>query len=315
VERKVTEETTVKAACAPASPLYKYVNIDGLRRILGGTVRFTQPSAFNDPFELLPEIITPIDAEERQIPLSFDIGSGRQSVPVDALEPIPEGCGCSDAMSRDIVQQLNSQIGILSLSRVRDSLLMWSHYADQYSGAVLEFDSSHEFFAGQIDIEYRSTRPRRHVDTYLAGTPVSVAELCAKSKQWEYEQEVRVIRRLAECQESGRDKRGFPIFVRPVPLEAIKTVILGERTSVIEQRDIFARIMETPISLSLAAVDHQGFAFREERIKFSVPISKMNPMMSPRTAHIFAELPGQLGEFARWMVHHHPMSKIVNRPT
>src|ERR1700738_339215 len=157
------DEMTAKAAGAPESLLYKYVSIAGLRRILDGTVRFTQPSAFNDPFELLPEIITPIGAEERQISLSFDIGSGRELLPADALEPIPDGCGCSDAMSRDIVQQLNQHIGILSLSRVKDSLLMWSHYADQYAGAVVEFDSSHEFFAGQIDVEYRSTRPRRHV--------------------------------------------------------------------------------------------------------------------------------------------------------
>jgi len=36
-----------------SSPLY--VGIAGLRRILEGPIRFTQPSAFNDPFELLPE--------------------------------------------------------------------------------------------------------------------------------------------------------------------------------------------------------------------------------------------------------------------
>ena len=100
-------------------------------------------------------------------------------------------------MSRDIVQQLNQLIGILSLSRTRNSLLMWSHYADQYAGAVVAFDGSHDFFSGQIDIEYRPTRPRRHVQSYLAGTPIPVAELCAKSDQWAYEREVRVIRSLA----------------------------------------------------------------------------------------------------------------------
>jgi hypothetical protein len=57
-----------------------------------------------------------------------------------------------------------------------------------------------------------------------------------------------------------------------------------------------------------------GFAFREERIKFGVPISKMGPMMSPRTAHIFSDRQSQRGEFARWMVEHHPLSKVVNRP-
>ena len=65
---------------------------------------------------------------------------------------------------------------------------------------------------------------------------------------------------------------------------------------------------------SLAAVDHSSFAFREERIKFGVPISKMGPMMSPRTAHIFSDQQNHRGEFARWMVEHHPMSKVVNRP-
>jgi hypothetical protein len=35
---------------------YKYVDMAGLRRILEGSVRFTQPSAFNDPFELLPRV-------------------------------------------------------------------------------------------------------------------------------------------------------------------------------------------------------------------------------------------------------------------
>jgi hypothetical protein len=38
------------------TPLYKYVSIEILEKILDGTIRFTQPSAFNDPFELLPEV-------------------------------------------------------------------------------------------------------------------------------------------------------------------------------------------------------------------------------------------------------------------
>ena len=28
--------------------------------MLAGTVRFTQPSGFNDPFELLPEVVMPL---------------------------------------------------------------------------------------------------------------------------------------------------------------------------------------------------------------------------------------------------------------
>ena len=130
-------------------------------------------------------------------------------------------------MSRDIVQQLNSLIGILCLSRVSDSLLMWSHYADQYAGAVVEFDGSHEFFDGQIDVEYRPLRPMRDVGVYVSQPePIPVAELCAKSEQWKYEQEVRVIRSLADCEERGIGPRGFPVYTQHFPLECIKSVTL-----------------------------------------------------------------------------------------
>jgi hypothetical protein len=298
----------------PSSALYKYVGIPGLRRILDGAIRFTQPSAFNDPFELLPEIIVPNDAPERRISVSFDILAARRAAPDVVLEAIPEGWGSNDAMSRDIVQQLNQLIGVLSLSRVRNSLLMWSHYADQYAGAVVEFDGSHDFFAGQIDIDYRKTRPRRHVDAYLTGAPIPVAELCAKSDQWAYEQEVRIVRTLADCQPSGQDPRRFPVLVQAIPAGAIKSVILGERTPVAEQREIYARLKETDVALSLAAVDHAGFAFREEMIKMAAPSSKVGPWMSPRTAHIFSDRNTPRGEVARYLVEHHAMSKLVNQP-
>ena len=65
-------------------------------------------------------------------------------------------------------------------------------------------------------------------------------------------------------------------------------MVLGERTPVAEQREIYARLMETYISLSLAAVDHSGFAFREEMIKMAAPYSKVGPWMSPRTPHLAA---------------------------
>jgi hypothetical protein len=248
---------------------------------------------------------------ERQITVSFDILAGRQAAPDGELEAIPEGCGSNDAMSRDIVQQLNQLLGVLSLSRVRDSLLMWSHYADQYAGAVVEFDGSHEFLGGQIDIDYRPTRPRHHVNAYLTGAPVPVAELCAKSDQCAYEREVRIVRAFADCEPTGHVLRGFPIFVQPIPAGAIKSVILGERMPVAEQREIYARLMETDISLSLAAVDHSGFTFREEMIKMAAPYSKVGPWMSPRTARIFSDLESPRGEVARWLVEHHAMSKAA----
>jgi len=262
---------------------------------------------------LLPEIVTPVGEVERQISVSFDLLAARRPNVISEIDEIPEGTVSNDGMSREIVQLLNQTIGIFCLTKVRNSLLMWSHYADQYGGAVLEFDASHEFFASQIEVDYRTTRPRRDLSSYLTGSPIPVAELCTKSDQWAYEQEVRIVRQLAACKEVGRDDRGFPVFVQQIPIAAIKGVILGERTPVEVQREIFGRVYESHVALSLAAVDHAGFSFREERIKFAVPISEMGPMVSPRTAHIFCELKSELGEMARWMIENHPSSRLVNR--
>ena len=306
---------TDAATGAASTPLYKYVDIAGLKRILQGSVRFTQPSAFNDPFELLPEVVVPNDAGERQLSFSFDVRAQRRQPPPGALNEVPDGCQASDAMSRDIVQQFNSLIGILCLSRVSDSLLMWSHYADQYAGAVVEFDGSHEFFDGQIDIEYRPLRPMRDIGAYVSPPePIPVAELCAKSEQWKYEQEVRVIRSLADCEKNGIGPRGFPVYTQNLPPECIKSVTLGERTPVMEQRAIYDAVKDTRITLTLAAIDHRGYAFRRELIKMAVPVSEMNPWITPRTAHIFSHLTTPFGEIARHLIASHPMSKTVNKP-
>jgi hypothetical protein len=306
-ERQANESISVS--------LYKYVDVAGLRRILDGSIRFTQPSAFNDPFELLPEIVLAQNEPERPINVSFDILAQRRSPPVGVAEQIPENYCSSDATSRDIVRQLSELIGILSLSKTNESLQMWSHYADQYTGAVIEFDGSHEFFAGQIQVEYQSVRPKRRLSDYLTGDPIPVSELCVKSDQAAYEQEVRVIRTLADCETNAQhDRRGFEIYTRRIPVDCIKGVFLGERTDVCVQREIYARLKETNIGLSLAAVDGAGYAFRHERIKFNVPASRMGPMMSPRTAHIFSNEQNVRAEFARWMIDNHPLSKVVNKP-
>ena len=303
------------APSTASAPLYKYVDIPGLKRILAGSIRFTQPSAFNDPFELLPEVVVPDDATERQLGFSFDVRAQRRQSPPGALDQVPEGCQASDAMSRDIVQQLNGLIGILCLSRVNDSLLMWSHYADQYAGAVVEFDGGHEFFDGQVDIEYRPLRPMRDVSAYVSPPePIPLAELCAKSKQWEYEQEVRIIRSLADCEDRGADPRGFIVYTQQLPPACIKSVTLGERTPVPEQRAIYDAVKETQITLALAAIDHRGYAFRRELIKLAAPASEVGPCLSPRTAHIFSHRTTPLGEIARHLIVNHPMSKTVNKP-
>ncbi|MFZ0847415.1 MAG: hypothetical protein WAM62_16640, partial [Pseudolabrys sp.] len=80
---------TDAATGAASAPLFKYVDIAGLKRILEGSIRFTQPSAFNDPFELLPEVVVPNDTGEKQLSFSFDVRAQRRQPPPGALNEVP----------------------------------------------------------------------------------------------------------------------------------------------------------------------------------------------------------------------------------
>ncbi|WP_077338511.1 DUF2971 domain-containing protein [Pseudocolwellia agarivorans] len=295
--------------------LYKYVSIDNLVRILDGEIRFTQPSAFNDPFELLPEINLPDGMPNQKLNIKFDVmAPARIPMPYELPHDF-ESATCNDETARNIRKDLDESIGILCLTQNPKSVLMWSHYAEEYSGAMIEFDSKHDFFEGEIEIDYRDHRPIKDFSFYVQSEEaVRISELCIKSKDWEYEQEVRIVRGLNNChaKPKPKPKLKYPIYVMDIPLECIKSVTFGERTSIDKQKLIFNKVKETNIGLWLSAISNWGFNFRSEIIKFNKPISELNPVISSRSAHLFLESPGKLGEMARWQLKNNKFSKLVN---
>ncbi|MBA7520642.1 hypothetical protein ES705_12738 [subsurface metagenome] len=42
-------------------------------------------------------------------------------------------------------------VGFISFAEKDNCLIMWAHYADNHKGIIIEFDTSHDFFEGQID--------------------------------------------------------------------------------------------------------------------------------------------------------------------
>jgi hypothetical protein len=292
--------------------LYKYLTIDTLKKILSGSIRFTQPGAFNDPFEMLPELHIPESFREQNLKIKFSLTAPRREPPVGELKIDFESKHCSDVNSRKILASLNQSAGILCLTRNPASLLMWSHYADEYAGAMIEFEEEHDFFEGLFDIEYRKHRPKKDISSYLSdGVQIPIAELCVKPKEWEYEREIRIVRSLSECKKVKEDRK-FPIFVMTIPQDAIKAIILGERTTIQNQKKIWSLVKDTHIALSLAAISNWGYEFRHEHIKFNKSVSELSPIISPRTANIFLDEGGSLGEVARWTIKNHKLSEMVN---
>ena len=190
--------------------LYKYVKFKDLKRILDGSIRFTQPGALNDPFEMVPELYVPGDFGSNDVTIQFSVTAPRREPIVGAMADYVPSEYCSDRNSRRILASLNQAIGILCLSTNGSSLLMWSHYADSYSGAVVKFDQTHEFFSGHFDVTYSEHRPKVDIASYTdTDEPVPIAGLCVKAKDWQHEQEVRIVRTLADCKCIGT-ANGFP---------------------------------------------------------------------------------------------------------
>jgi hypothetical protein len=131
-----------------------------------------------------------------------------------------------------IRKNINENIGILSLSKINDNILMWSHYSDSHMGFVVGFDESHEFFRKQL-----YDRPDSGVlkDVIYSNEPIvvqleniSLPEelLYTKKTDWQYEREIRIVRELQFA-----DKKDLPknIYLFKIPENAIKEVIFGAK--------------------------------------------------------------------------------------
>lgn len=107
----------------------------------------------------------------------------------------------------------NDMFGVLSLTSINDNITMWSHYAANHSGYVIEFDTSDRFFNKKIktddpirhvrEVRYEEKRP----DIKIYDSSMNELEmldflaekiLLTKSRHWEYEKELRMISNLKE---------------------------------------------------------------------------------------------------------------------
>ena len=251
-----------------SSSLYKYVPIDQLKGILiDRKIRFTQPGAFNDPFELVPRLLVPKGAvPQGHRDYRFSLSAPRRPIDIDTKGDEDR---CNDHHSRELRRSLDREVGFLCLSRTWKSLPMWAHYADKFTGAVIEFDGNHDFFEWAFDIHYSHDRPIRDLALYWR-EEIPITEMCDKSVEWEYEKEVRLARCLSDCDLIKVDS-GVPIYVADIPLACIKGVILGERFNQSEMIGVFRMIKDTEITGDWAYLDHWSYNLELRPFKLSYP--------------------------------------------
>lgn len=184
---------------------YKYCpfNEGSLSIIENGTVKFTNPKDFNDPFDCFPEI----DEDSLRIlnEQRFEIITKEKlsNVKVKPRNYFKVKNKHKAKLHQELstersIHKLNEEIGIFCLSRNPLNLLMWAHYASSHTGFVVEFsipdnsvvlDNKEDIYnLVPLPVEYEHQKP-----VIFDRSRESLKKwLFTKSKDWEYEQEERV---------------------------------------------------------------------------------------------------------------------------
>lgn len=192
-------------------PLTKH-NQDSLKVITEGTVKFTCPLDFNDPFDCRPYYdegaLTQL--EKNRPDLVWRAAQTQGLSPAQRLQKRGQLLNefKQHVRTGEFNKNMLRHVGVLSLSRNALDILMWSHYASYHQGFVVEFRIPSNWAVDRkedvvpfvlnhlcpMEVTYSSTRPiiRYGIDDDTEQALINDS-LLTKSDHWKYEQEERVI--------------------------------------------------------------------------------------------------------------------------
>ncbi len=143
-------------------------------------------------------------------------------------------------------QTLGQLVGIFSLTEDTTHTLMWSHYASQHYGIVVEFDENNPWFNQRLASadEFRHLVKVAYVENPHPRTwkQLNGADLLyTKNAEWAYEREWRIIRPLKDGTEVSSGK-----FCFDVPPDAVRSITFGCRTTPVLEAEIRAAVAANP---------------------------------------------------------------------
>ena len=252
--------------------LYKYLNITGGIMMLGNrTLQYTNASQLNDPFDCHPNLLDYSD-----IPQQI-----RGNVPEEWYREKKE----HDALN------LRKDTWLCSLSKINDSLLMWAHYCYNHKGICVGLDIDKvlacfpEFFGTVYlkpfvwEVHYQDIIGRPN----FTKSPWEY-QLMTKAKDWEYEQEVRLVLQKPnpmyaaftpeQAKEAKKDKNKVWDWTeirhyQPLTGDCFESIYLGAKIDPKEKDRIvkYAREKLNPdIKIYQMKVDETAFRLKAEEI-------------------------------------------------
>lgn len=274
--------------------LFKYASAENALKLLSELrVRVSSADQLNDPFELSPKIDPAFFTIDKAIHFL------RQDHQIDywyEREARERGYSNKKAYKRWYLQRTNLRkraeplmknipqnveqarqnfartfsdgngFKLFCASKRNDSVLMWSHYANNHQGIVLEFDSSKPPFSNLqseyvMEVHYSEKKsPFNYVPEVEHFKRALLAVARTKSLDWKYEEEVRIIFPAALCFEGQ--------FMR-FNSQALRSVIFGCRCSQDNRTVVIKELAKSHFShvqISEATLSSQEFRLEFKEI-------------------------------------------------
>uniref|UniRef100_A6W2E1 DUF2971 domain-containing protein n=1 Tax=Marinomonas sp. (strain MWYL1) TaxID=400668 RepID=A6W2E1_MARMS len=218
--------------------LHKYYSHDSFDFICvegGMSLRYSQPQALNDPFEVNPAFTKCNPELEAAIKkeISNDTGDNRIDLsPEEAILFINERM--PDPM-RDIINaEIQNKIGILSLTINNSSRAMWSYYGKEHKGFMITISDSYLMELKKID-----NVSNHKIVTYTKNRPININfDNCdfdeifyVKDSEWFHEEEYRAVQLLVNIPIIEKEEIDIPLHCDLVSSQHICKITLGIRSS------------------------------------------------------------------------------------
>ncbi len=252
------------------SILYKYLDIKGANKMLShSNLQFTNATQFNDPFDCHPSLI-----DFSRVPREKCKG----------WTP-----GIIELVESDRYRRYRENAWICCLSKVFDSILMWSYY-NSHKGVCIGLNR--EIVANYLnisqgmvvanfgyDVLYRDIIEKP--DYFHDEIDFFHYQICTKAKDWEHEQEVRmfILNPSLSCMlhyedDNHNDGKDEPIILKEAKAyieiggECFESIHLGVNINKKEKEEIIkaARNLNPDIKIYQMELDANAFRLRYKPI-------------------------------------------------
>lgn len=253
--------------------LYKYLDAEGgLKMLENSNLQFTNATRLNDPFDCHPAL--------------FDYTDSPVYISEDVVEWSP-----SDFLSEKgacDMENLRNSTWICSLSKVCDSILMWSYY-NKHEGICIGINMEKlrpilsnlmcSTLIGALELEVNYDEIIKKPNYFRDHKDYWGYQVSTKAKEWIHEQEVRLAllkplsslipASVPEKNEKDeitdwKDVQFYPVLDG----KCFESVHLGIRINEREKKEIIdvARKLNPEIKIYQMTIDPEAFKLKEEKI-------------------------------------------------